>query len=51
MRTIMIGLVLAATMGGCATLVEDGERIPDPTGKMGPQKYKFEDVPAGDWNK
>lgn len=32
-------------------LVEDGDRIPDPTGKMGPQKYKFEDVPAGDWNK
>ena len=29
MRTIMIGLVLAATMG----------------------EYKFEDVPAGDWNK
>lgn len=32
-------------------LVEDGERVKDPAGNMGPQKYKFEDVPADDWNK
>jgi len=42
--------------GGAAVrvirLVEDGERVKDPaTGNMGPQKYRLDDVPAGDWNK
>ena len=32
-------------------LVEDGERVKDPAGNMGPQKYRADDVPAVDWNK
>ena len=32
-------------------LIEDGPRVADPIGKMGPQKYRFEDVPENDWNK
>jgi len=32
-------------------LVEDGERVKDPAGNMGPQKYRADDVPAADWNK
>ena len=32
-------------------LVEDGERVKDPAGNLGLQKYRADDVPAGDWNK
>jgi hypothetical protein len=51
------GVVVIPTdgCGGSAVrvirLVEDGERVKDPAGNMGPQKYRADDVPAADWNK